>query len=140
VTGPDGSPVGRRTPHEPRTIDLVIGGPIDRAEIPALCERVRVALERSGAELVRCDVSALVDPDAVTVDALARVSLIARRLGGRVWLRQACGALRDLLAFVGLGVVLPCGPVSAPEPWRQAEQREEGRRVEEEADPGDPTA
>jgi hypothetical protein len=118
----------------------MIDGPIERTDIPALCERVGELLERSGADLVRCDVGASVDADAVAVDALARLQLTARRLGRRVRLGDADVALRDLLAFVGLAPVLPCGPGSAREPRGEAEQREQCLRVEEEADPGDPTA
>ena len=83
---------------------------------------------------------ALADPDAVTVDALARMQLTARRAGRRVHLRHACGELQDLLVLMGLGEVLPCGAVSGLEPRGQAEQREQARRVEEEGDSGDPLA
>jgi len=85
---------------------LILGGPIAPQDIPALCRRARVLLERSDAELVICDVGALVEPDAVTVEALARVRLTARRLGCRVRLRHSCRELRELLAFTGLADVL----------------------------------
>jgi ABC-type transporter Mla MlaB component len=55
---------------------------------------------------VACDVSG-VEADAVTVDALARLQLAARRHGCRVQLRNASGGLVDLLAFMGLDAVLP---------------------------------
>jgi ABC-type transporter Mla MlaB component len=119
---------------------LALSGRIARADIPALCERVRVLLEGSDAKLVVCDVGALVDPDAVIVDALARLQLAARRLGRRICLRHACVELQGLLALMGLGEVLPCGATSGLQPRRQAEQREQARGVQEEADPGDPTA
>jgi ABC-type transporter Mla MlaB component len=45
-----------------------------------------------------CDVHG-VEPDAVTVDALARLQLACRRLGCRV---QLCNASNDLLELVGL--------------------------------------
>jgi len=73
-----------------------------RGDIPALCERVRRVLEVSDAELIVCDVAALVDPDAVTVDALARLQLTARRLGRWIRLRHACGELQELLTLMGL--------------------------------------
>lgn len=133
-------PGALRPPPGPGTRVLALGGSIARSDIPALCERVHVLLEGSEADLVLCDVGALVHPDATTVDALARLQLTARRLGRRVRLRDACGELQDLLAFVGLGEVLPLGAASGLEPRRQAEQREQARGVEEEADPGDPTA
>jgi len=116
---------------------LVLSDPITRADIPALCERVRALLELSEFEAVLCEVGALDDPDAVTVDALARLQLTARRLGRRVRFRGARGELLDLLAFAGLGDALPCGPASALEPRRKPEEREQALGVEEEADPGD---
>jgi ABC-type transporter Mla MlaB component len=117
---------------------VVISGPITRAAIAGLCARVREALEGSGAELVVCDVGALVDPDAATVDAVARLQLTARRLGGQVRLRRARVELRELLVLAGLDDVVSCAP-SGLELRGQAEEREQAGRVEEEADPGDPT-
>jgi hypothetical protein len=95
---------------------------------------------REECALVVCDVGAIVDPDVVTVDALARLQLTARRLGRQLRLRDACVELQELLAFVGLGEVMPLCSASPLEPRGQAEQREQARRVQEEADPGDPTA
>jgi anti-anti-sigma regulatory factor len=94
-------------------------------------------LEGRGAQLIVCDVSAVIDPDAATIDALARVQLTARRLGGDVRLRNACDQLRDLVTFVGLADVVPVGAAIRLEPRRQAEEREQARGVEEEADPDD---
>jgi ABC-type transporter Mla MlaB component len=128
-----------RPPSEPNTIVLVISGPIAPAGIAGLCERVRVLLEGCEADRVVCDVSALVDPDAVTIDALARLQLTARRLGRLVRLRNACGELEDLLALVGLGDVVPLAGALPVEARGQTEQREQGRGVEEEGDPADPT-
>lgn len=133
---PQGAP---RSPPEAGPTGLVLSGPIARADVPALCEHARVLLEGSHGELVVCDVGALLDPDAVTVDALARLQLTARRLGRRVRLRRACHELEDLLCLIGLGEVLPCGGPSGLEPRGQAEEREQPVGVEEEADPGDRT-
>ncbi len=123
---------------EPGTILLVMSGPISRAGIPGLCQRVRVLLEKQDGDLVVCDVGALGDPDAVTVDALARLQLTARRLGRQIWLHQACGRLRELLTLMGLTDVVPLAPASRLEPGSQAEEREPPGGIEEEADPGDP--
>jgi ABC-type transporter Mla MlaB component len=90
----------------PQTIAFAIGGPITRTDLPELCERVCALLERSGADVALCDVSG-VDPDAVTIDALARLQLAARRHGCQVRLRNASGDLLELLAFMGLRDVLP---------------------------------
>jgi ABC-type transporter Mla MlaB component len=120
-------------------IVLVIDGAIDRTEVPKLSERARALLEESDADLVVCDVGALVDPDAVAVNALARLQLTARRLGCRVRLRHASLELQDLLAFMGLDDVVPLSAALPLEPRRQTEEREQARSVEEEANPADPT-
>ena len=90
----------------PRTLAFAIGGPIARADLPGLCERVCALLADSYVDVVFCDVGG-VDPDAVTVDALARLQLAARRHGCQVRLRHASYELLDLLAFMGLHDVLP---------------------------------
>ena len=79
-----------------------------------------------------CDVGALA-PDAVAVDALARLQLIAGRLGLEIRLRDASSELQDLLAFVGLRNVLRV------EAGGQAEQREQRLGVEEEREVDDST-
>jgi ABC-type transporter Mla MlaB component len=90
----------------PRTISLAIRGPIERTDLPGLCDRVCGLLTESGVELVLCDVCD-VEPDAVTVDALARLQLAAQRSRCRVRLRNASPQLRELVAFMGLTDVLP---------------------------------
>ena len=90
----------------PRTIAFAIRGPITRADLPGLCERVCALLAESGADVVLCDVGA-VDPDCVTVDALARLQLAARRHGCQVRLCHASDDLLDLVAFMGLRDILP---------------------------------
>ena len=94
------------TASGPDTIAFAIEGPIARADLPGLCERVCAILERSGAGVALCDVCG-VDVDAVTVDALARLQLAARRHGCQVRLRHPSNELRDLVAFMGLRDVLP---------------------------------
>jgi ABC-type transporter Mla MlaB component len=90
----------------PQTIAFAIWGPIARADLPGLCERVRAMLNESGPSVVlcRCDT---VPADAVTVDALARLQLAARRHGCQVRLTRASPELRELVAFMGLRDVLP---------------------------------
>ncbi|HEY7206849.1 MAG TPA: STAS domain-containing protein [Gaiellaceae bacterium] len=89
----------------PRAAAFAIGGPIARADLPGLCARVCAILERSGAGIVACDVGG-VPSDAVTVDALARLELGARRHGCRVRLVHASPELRELVEFMGLTDVL----------------------------------
>jgi ABC-type transporter Mla MlaB component len=93
----------------PRTIAFAIGGPITRADLPGLCGRVCALLEESGPSVALCDVSSM-EADAVTVDALARLQLAARRYGCQVRLRGASDELLDLVAFMGLRDVLPDCP------------------------------
>ena len=56
--------------------------------------------------VVFCDVAG-VEAHACMADALARLQLLARRHQCQVRLRGASPELRDLLAFMGLGDVLP---------------------------------
>jgi ABC-type transporter Mla MlaB component len=88
-----------------QTIAFTVRGPIARDDPPGLCKRVCGLLETSGAGVAFCDVSG-VEPDAVTVDALARLQLAARRQGCTVRLRQASAELVALVAFMGLRDVL----------------------------------
>ncbi len=90
----------------PETIEFTVEGPIARVDLPILCTRVCALLERSRPDIAFCDVRG-VDPDAVTVDALARLQLAARRYGCQVRLRRASSELRELVAFMGLRDVLP---------------------------------
>jgi ABC-type transporter Mla MlaB component len=94
------------TASVPQRIGFAIRGPITRADLPGLCERVCALLARSHAAVVLCDVCD-VDADAVTVDALARLQLAARRYGCQVRLRNASTELLELVAFMGLDDVLP---------------------------------
>jgi ABC-type transporter Mla MlaB component len=88
-------------------VAFVIRGPIVRADLPGLCERVCALLAENRAEVVRCEVDG-VEPDAVAVDALARLQLAAQRNGCRVRLCGASDELLELVAFMGLEDVLPC--------------------------------
>jgi hypothetical protein len=111
---------------------LALSGGIAPADIPDLCERATKLLVDTDADLV-CDVGAA-DPDAVTVDALARLHLTARRLGREMHLRHVSRELENLLAFIGFCDVVPGLCV---EPVRQTEEREEVLGVQKETDPGD---
>ena len=84
----------------PETITFAIHGPIARSDLPGLCARV-CALFGQGAAVALCDVSG-VDPDAVTVDALAKLQLGAQRAGCQVRLCNASDELLQLVHFMGL--------------------------------------
>jgi ABC-type transporter Mla MlaB component len=82
---PDG-PLPGVGPTGPQTTSLVLHSP-------------------DGAEVVLCDVSGAT-PDALTVDVLATLQLLARRRGCRVQLRHASRELLELIDFMGLEEVL----------------------------------
>jgi hypothetical protein len=80
-----------------------------------------------------CDLRG-VAADCVTVDALARLHLAARRAGVELSLRHASAELQELLVFTGLGGVL------GVEPCREPKEREDPLGGEEERQLGDPPA
>ena len=122
---------------EPSSILLIMSRRVDRADIEALCERLSARLVAGDADLVVCDTRALVDPDAVAVDAVARLQLTARRLGRCVTLRNVSLELQELLAFVGLCDVVPVCKALALQPSGKAKEGKQARGVEEKTDPGD---
>ena len=85
---------------------FAVHGPITHADLPGLADRVCALLHAGGPGVARCNVAG-VEPDAVTVDALARLQLAARRYGCQVRLRNASDELLELVAFMGLLDVLP---------------------------------
>jgi ABC-type transporter Mla MlaB component len=93
--------------EQPRRIAFAIEGPISRDDLPGLCGRVCSLLSESEAEVAICNVRS-VEVDAVTVDALARLQLAARRYGCRIRLCGASAELLELMRFMGLTDVLPC--------------------------------
>jgi ABC-type transporter Mla MlaB component len=84
---------------------FTVRGPIARSDLAGLCDRVCALLAENGAPVVVCDVRG-VAPDAVTVDALARLQLAARRSGCSVRLENASAELLELVDFMALGDVL----------------------------------
>jgi ABC-type transporter Mla MlaB component len=90
--------------YEPHEVAFAIRGPITTSDLPGLCDRVCALLPARGS--VACDVVG-VPPDAVTVDALARLQLAARRRGCEVRLRNASAPLLALVELMGLSHVLP---------------------------------
>jgi ABC-type transporter Mla MlaB component len=125
----------RRFGPSRRVHHLVLAGPVPGAELPALCERVRKLLEREPADLVECDLRAVLRVDLEVVDVLARLQLTARRHGSRLRLQHAPAGLAELLALLGLD---DCAALRV-QSTRQPEEREEPGRVQEEGDPADST-
>jgi hypothetical protein len=71
-----------------------------------LCGQVRRLLARADVDVVTCDVTG-VAPNLTSLDALARLQLTARRLGGAIRLRGATPDITRLIDFVGCDEVLP---------------------------------
>lgn len=88
------------------SVALRLRAPLTRADLPGLCARVRGVVCCSCGETIVCDVGELADADAVTVDALARIAVIARRHGRQLAVRGASPALCELVALMGLADVL----------------------------------
>jgi ABC-type transporter Mla MlaB component len=89
----------------PQTVAFTVTGPIARDDLPGLCGRICALLAAHRGALVVCEVAG-VRPNAVTVDALARLQLAAQRHGCRIRLTGASDELLDLVAFIGLRDVL----------------------------------
>jgi anti-anti-sigma regulatory factor len=87
---------------------LEIGGRIDQARFDELIRRATALLMHDD-ELI-CDVHAVAEPDAATVDALARVQVLVKRSGREMLVRGVDNQLRDLILFMGLDDVLLLEP------------------------------
>lgn len=92
-----------------RPVAFRIWGPITRDDLPGLCDRVCGVLAADSRADVDCDVTG-VPADAVTIEALARLQLAARRRSCTIRLRNASTDLLELVAFLGLANVLPPRP------------------------------
>jgi ABC-type transporter Mla MlaB component len=119
----DGGPI-----HMPASVNsFAIGATVTRADIPVLCADLAELVRGRAGGAVVCDVADVAHPDVVTVEALARLRLTARRHG---WSLVVTGAGPDLLELVGL-----LGLADALfQAGRQSEQREEAGGVEEVVD------
>jgi hypothetical protein len=110
-----------------------VAATITRADIPDMCAALAERLRGRAGGVVTCDVRAVTSPDVVTVEALARLRLTARRHG---WTLVVDGADPHLCQLVGLLGLAGC----LPEAGRQAEQWEQVLGVEEVVDARDPPA
>lgn len=95
------------SPLELDTIVVALGGRVAPDDARQLCARLRGLLLETGTARVICEVGGLIDPDACTVNALARLALTSRRLGCVISLADASPCLLELIALCGLGDVLP---------------------------------
>lgn len=126
-SGPHAGPTQVAAPG----ISFAVGAAVARADIPVLCAGLADLLRGRGPGIVDCDVAAVASPDVVTVEALARLRLTARRHGWQFVVRGAGPGLRQLVGLLGLTDALG-------EAGGQPEQREEAGGVEEAGDGGDP--
>ncbi len=92
------------------------------------CGADPLLLGPDGAVLGTCVIEGVGRPDLGTVDDVARLQLRAQRVGGRVVVETALPVLLELLELAGLPV----------EVRGQTEDGENGGRVQEEVQPGDP--
>jgi anti-anti-sigma factor len=107
---PHESPVhagGSPAPEQPGTLVVVVDGRIDAARVRTLVGWVRGLLDGGGPTQVVCDVARVTPADADAVDALARLALMARRRGVRLWVRDPSPQLCELFDLVGLTRILP---------------------------------
>jgi hypothetical protein len=76
--------------------------------------RVVVLVLDGDVEVVLWRMDGMSDPDLRVVDALARLQLAARRVGGSIRLRNPCERLRALLEVAGLTDVFPDVVIDGP--------------------------
>jgi ABC-type transporter Mla MlaB component len=110
---------------------------LGRADVPRVCAQFGTWIQDQVGGAVVCDAGAVVDPDAVTVDVLARLHLTAKRFGRRIQVEGARDRLTELLAVVGLEALLSAPAGLGVHPGRQPEQREQSLGLEERVDPHD---
>lgn len=94
-------------PGLPGTLIVVVDGRIDAARVRTLVGWVHGLLDGGGLTRVVCDVARVTPADADAVDALARLALMARRRGVRLWVRDPSAELCELFDLVGLTRILP---------------------------------
>ena len=134
------SPARAGPPH----LSLPVRVAPDRAA--ELCARIQSSADACPDDPLHCDAGRVEDPDIGTIEALARMALLARRLSRGLELDGARADLRGLIAFAGLAEVLRCEEAAVAETGSgvevvgQPEEREVALGVEEERDPGDPVA
>jgi hypothetical protein len=102
---------------------------VTRADVTTACERLHALA--GDVDVITCDVSALA-AELAAVNALARLALVARRLGCPLRVRRVSPELRDLVELCGLSDALGVG-----RDGRQPECREQPVDVEEGVDPDD---
>lgn len=96
------------SPDGPRPLVLVLRGRLDVTDIAQLRLPLRLVHDEPDVPGLVCCVAGVVRPDLGTVDALARLQVIARRLDRPLLLRGVSDDLHELIQLVGLTEHLPC--------------------------------
>lgn len=85
---------------------VVVAEALDEDAIDRLCAQVRALLACPHVEVVTCDLGAADVADLRTVDALARLQLLAQRVGRRLRVRSVGPRLHGLLELTGLSATV----------------------------------
>ena len=113
---------------------LPVGPDVARIDVVMHCDRLAALVRQLQPDVVICDVTSITRPNVAAVEVLARLHLIARRLGCELRIYGASDRLRDLIALTGLGGALTLLGLGEG----QAEQREQALDIEEVVDGPDP--
>lgn len=117
--------------------------PADAVGVIGRCRRADLSLATGTSTDLVCDAAGAHAVDLGTLNALARLVLVARQHGLALNVERPPQGLVDLLELCGLGELLArfqSSDEGSVEPGRQSEEREEALRVEEEDDPRDAIA
>jgi STAS domain len=92
-------------PDQPATcgLEVRVDGLLAAHAVPGLCEQLVILVDCAGVGRLEVDLGRLDEPDLATIDALARLALVAIRHNARVSVRTDNGALERLLTLAGLG-------------------------------------
>ena len=102
-------PDAASTPFDDPPGTIRLRGPIERADMDAVCRRASKAFATARGTTVECDLAGVENPALSIVDLLARLALIGRRSRHRMRLEHASPAILELLALCGLADVLRGG-------------------------------
>jgi hypothetical protein len=94
------------------TLQLRLAVPVTDEQVRRLCAGLRESLTSGAVAAVVCDVEHA-GGDLATVDAVARLALVARRAGVCFWLDSPGAELSSLLDLVGLRAALVRTPDDA---------------------------
>jgi STAS domain len=95
----------RRT--EPNALVLAVGGRVRPEDVQEIVATAAQMMRDDDSARVVLDLALLQSRGLPAVDAVVQIQLAARRLGRCVGVRNAAPELQRLLAFVGLGDLLP---------------------------------